>query len=779
MKHPLWDSLPRWLLTWLVSFALDLGLGVLLRADGRWWLAALVLLLWCALLAVAEHFGRFWAVIALMLVAFGLCFLLVDRGLLADSALAVFSRAGDAGWYGELVLLLVCAAAALPLSALLRFYRMRAALSLCWIAFWIASALLEWQIPRLIPAALIPLLLFTLAETICRFRREPEQGKPLTRALLLMLLPAAVLLAVLPVRAEPYGYPLLHSVADKAEQIWHDAETALNYRHKGDEAFGLSFNGVSDEADVGKDTEEGGRSIIYAKPDQTPGGAVYLFGNSWNHFDGRGWSSTLRSSYIGSLNQSMDTAEHVYALWRLLGSANAAEFSDYLRANSIYLSYRNMNVRTMFSVMNATRFFTDTDRFPYADAPTGTLFDYVQKDDVWYRVYFLDSNARTRARLIASAEGYDYDETAHGPRWYQILEDFPIGLHIDQRDDVNLEKAFAVRTELIYEVYLDSGTVSDRAAALATEITADCGSDYEKVNAIAAYLRDNYSYTLRPEPAPKDADFLDWLLFEGKEGYCTWYATAAVLLSRSVGVPARYVQGYRGVLPAGIYTTLDSGAAHAWCECYISGYGWVTVEATPGFESEGTGWLTAAELADANENESAIPPEEEEPIHGSIGRSDEELPTLPSPAGPGGKTEEPEPDSDSGSSGWLPILIAAVLLAALAAVWFWLRARRRRRYAEADPAARLTLDLKTLLRDLRGKGYPRQPEESLRQYFERLPWHYLLASKSEAMEMADLYDRTFFSREAPSEKEVERHRAFAATFRPQTLRQWLIWFRLQ
>ena len=108
----------------------------------------------------------------------------------------------------------------------------------------------------------------------------------------------------------------------------------------------------------------------------------------------------------------------------------------------------------------------------------------------------------------------------------------------------------------------------------------------------------------------------------------------------------------------------------------------------------------------------------------------------------------------------------------------WLRARRKRRYAQADPAERLQMDLETLLRDLRGKGYPRAPEESLRQYFERLPG-FLIRDGAEVREMAALYDRTFFALKAPSEAELEKHRAFAAYFRPRTLRQWITWYSLQ
>ena len=56
-----------------------------------------------------------------------------------------------------------------------------------------------------------------------------------------------------------------------------------------------------------------------------------------------------------------------------------------------------------------------------------------------------------------------------------------------------------------------------------------------------------------------------------------------MLLSRCLGVPARYVVGYYG------HETDSAGAtivrerdAHAWAECWIDGLGWITVDATPG-----------------------------------------------------------------------------------------------------------------------------------------------------------------------------------------------------
>lgn len=776
-RRSLWEFLPGWLLTWLVCTALDLTAAALLRLEGRWWLAALLLLVWCALLAAAERFTRFGGMLALGLVALGLCLLLADRAQLRETALALLYRTAPAGRYGAFLLLLLCAAAALLLRPLLRFYAVRAALSLGVIAFWVAAALLEWSLPRPVPAVLSPLLLLTMIETVRRLRFEAALSEPLKGTLLLSFLPLALALSLLPAPAEPYDYPLLHAVTETVEELWHNAETALLYRRKGEGQFSLSFNGFSEEAEVGGAVDKGGTlSVIYAKPEQTPDGALYLFGNAWDHFDGQGWSSTLRQSSGESLNWRLDTAERLYALWRLMQREPDAQFSDYFHLNSVFMSCHNTDLRTLFTVPYATHLFSDSKRFPHADTPTGSLFDYAQRYDVWYRIHFLEPNARTIGALIEGSEGAAYDEEGRA-LWPQIAEELGVSFPLDVPDELNLELAFAERAALIRSAYLDASPVSERAAALAREITADCESDYEKVTAIAAYLQKNYSYTLHPVPIPKDANFLDWLLFDSREGYCTRFATAAVLLSRSVGVPARYVQGYRCVLPGEVYTSLPAGDAHAWCECYLAGYGWITLEATPGFRAEGYGWLTAAEERTQGAGTGAadaIP--SDRPGRGAD--TVEETAAIPAEADPVGSPDavsQPEPPR----APWLTTLLILLPAAALPGAWLLLRSRRKRRYAQADPAGRLLLDAELLLRDLRGKGYPRRPEESLQQYFARLPWHYLLSSEKEAAEIAALYDRTFFGMTPPSEAELEKHRAFAARFRPRTLRQWMIWYGLQ
>lgn len=76
-------------------------------------------------------------------------------------------------------------------------------------------------------------------------------------------------------------------------------------------------------------------------------------------------------------------------------------------------------------------------------------------------------------------------------------------------------------------------------------------------------------------------------LFEKKRGYCEYFASAAAVLLRLEGVPARYVTGYNvqdGNEQDGHYLVRDSDA-HAWIEAYL-GRGWVEADPTPAAQYE-------------------------------------------------------------------------------------------------------------------------------------------------------------------------------------------------
>jgi transglutaminase-like putative cysteine protease len=122
----------------------------------------------------------------------------------------------------------------------------------------------------------------------------------------------------------------------------------------------------------------------------------------------------------------------------------------------------------------------------------------------------------------------------------------------------------------------------ERVRDLALEITATRPNAYDRAEAIQAYLRSTYPYTLDVPAPPLDRDVADYFLFTLKKGYCDYYATAMAVMARSVGLPARLVTGYA----SGAYDPVTArfivrrADAHSWVEIYFPGYGWIEFEPT-------------------------------------------------------------------------------------------------------------------------------------------------------------------------------------------------------
>lgn len=97
-----------------------------------------------------------------------------------------------------------------------------------------------------------------------------------------------------------------------------------------------------------------------------------------------------------------------------------------------------------------------------------------------------------------------------------------------------------------------------------------------------------------------EGDELEYFLTNSKVGKSELYASAATQMLRYYGVPARYVEGYvitekmiadgspddkdAVSKPASITVTEDS--AHAWCEYYLDGVGWVPFDVAPKYRGE-------------------------------------------------------------------------------------------------------------------------------------------------------------------------------------------------
>ncbi|MBQ9118845.1 MAG: hypothetical protein IJY09_02170 [Lachnospiraceae bacterium] len=186
--------------------------------------------------------------------------------------------------------------------------------------------------------------------------------------------------------------------------------------------------------------------------------------------------------------------------------------------------------------------------------------------------------------------------------------------HQDYGTFAELEEAYR---EFVYEVYTQVPDGHGQLQAQATRLAEKKHDTTTKVLSVIDYLSD-FTYTLNPGKLPENGDFVNYFLFENKKGYCVHFASSAVLLLRSMGVPTRYVEGYlvsandiRNAVTTGtttiagfeygVYTEksvdvkmveVKDYSGHAWIEVYFDELGWLPVEVTFG------NWEGANELPD-------------------------------------------------------------------------------------------------------------------------------------------------------------------------------------
>ena len=95
----------------------------------------------------------------------------------------------------------------------------------------------------------------------------------------------------------------------------------------------------------------------------------------------------------------------------------------------------------------------------------------------------------------------------------------------------------------------------------------------EQAQKVKDYLQGQFHYSLKLQPPASDSTALADFLLRTRTGHCEYFATAAVLLLRTCGVPARYATGYM----VDEYSRLEgryivrARHAHAWALAWIDG----------------------------------------------------------------------------------------------------------------------------------------------------------------------------------------------------------------
>ncbi len=264
----------------------------------------------------------------------------------------------------------------------------------------------------------------------------------------------------------------------------------------------------------------------------------YLRGNVQQIYTGSSWESIPNPSSYHSIGEN-------FSDW---STQDMRPFYNYV---SLTIQNNDFASLTLFSPYKAARI--------NIDAPSDIVLN---RDDT---LVFPDG----------VYDGESYRIWAQKPLPYGVLLANGIDFSKDDIDDID-----------IY-LQIPEDAITDRTRDLVAEITGDLHDDYSKSITIEEYLRSNFEYNLSPDDIPFGHEFIDYFLFEGQEGYCTYYASAMAIMLRLEGIPTRYVEGYIALEETanGVYEVRHNNA-HAWVEAFIEPVGWMQFEATPAYPVE-------------------------------------------------------------------------------------------------------------------------------------------------------------------------------------------------
>lgn len=282
-------------------------------------------------------------------------------------------------------------------------------------------------------------------------------------------------------------------------------------------------------------TEDPQGSTAFGRVYSDKNGRVYLRMTSYGSYNGKGWDPAV--PYSGSLSNghSLNYLPSAVIQYLNLTSSGTLTFSD-------------------MRVFMLPYYMTMSNQNPKVDSDT----DYTGMTSASYSAtYYPIENT------LALLEGF-----------HQVppfLQNFLLGSH------KNAENAYR---SFVHSQYL---AIDSETLAFMKEIIAREGlnaSSASVIGDVAAYIRNAARYDTGYDIAlDGEENVAVAFLRDYKEGVCVHYATAATLLYRALGIPARYTTGFMLDVKAGEWVEIRS-PGHAWVEVYVDGLGWVQVEVT-------------------------------------------------------------------------------------------------------------------------------------------------------------------------------------------------------
>ncbi len=301
---------------------------------------------------------------------------------------------------------------------------------------------------------------------------------------------------------------------------------------------------------------------------------VYLKGSIRDIYTGFSWKPGLRrATIIRSVNLEHYVTDTSFSDRKVFEAAmrainfnlERADYDTFFKEGKVEIAHYGLKTNTLFY----------PDNLVYVElAKQNNRKIRINNNGELFFPFNVVSNSRYTIGYRTFVTGNPYSEYI-----LQNLEKGILDEWLERSENIPLKEKY----EYIYDRYVSEDNISNKVRELASSITKEATNRYDKAKAIESYLKDNFNYTLSPGGVPADANFVDYFLFTGKTGYCTYYASAMTVMLRSLGIPARYVEGYVAKTENKMgrsYSILQKNS-HAWVEVFFEGVGWIVFEPTP------------------------------------------------------------------------------------------------------------------------------------------------------------------------------------------------------
>ena len=497
-----------------------------------------------------------------------------------------------------------------------------------------------------------------------------------------------ILLLCMPAPQEPYEWRFVKETCSEIGESL--IGFAQNFMQGGGDDFDTGLSGFSENGAL----QENDREMLTVQGTGNLVTNVYLTGKIYDTFDGYGWQQKYRGPESGR------TGKDIPEFWDAVQTQEAARLyeasslQDQLTAATLKIRYKYFRTSCLFAPLKTKDIRMARERDFYVWDGDNLLFREKRGYGTVYEISYYQINA--------GADSFD-----------RFLRESMADVRVSDaaKDRTAADDTEAAGRRHIYQVYAQDVKLSEETRRYVEELTAGAQDPLESLRRMEAELA-SFTYTKQPRKLPEkieDAEtFLEYFLLEGREGYCTHFATAFVLLARAQGMPARYVQGFCVPLQGKHEASVYGDMAHAWPEVYFDGVGWIPFEPTPGYAGlRYTPWAVGESRR--------IPVSYGEAAHKPAGAAQ---------AVPVGESLAAEEEA-AGTGGEVWRLLAVLGYAVLAVcvtgsgILALQQVMRRRRYRRLDMTGKFRMEIAVNLRALGLLGLRREEGETLQEFRER------------------------------------------------------------